>query len=145
MITSPAGIALIQEFEGCWLRAYRCPAGILTIGYGHTGPDVKAGQVISHSEADDLLRDDLRKFESGVSSYIGDTPTTQNQFDAMVCLAFNIGLGAFKKSSVLREHCKPDHAKAADAFLLWNKGGGRVLPGLVRRRNAERVLYMGAA
>jgi len=143
MITSPAGIALIQEFEGCILKAYRCPAGVLTIGYGHTGPDVKSGMVISHNEADDLLRDDLKIFERNVSSLVGDAPTSQNQFDAMVCLAFNIGVSAFRKSSVLREHCKPDYTRAADSFLLWNKAGGKILQGLVRRRKAERALYLG--
>ena len=89
-----AGLVLIQSFEGLRLTAYRCPAGVWTIGYGHTGPDVNPGQRITPAEAEALLRGDLDRFESGVAAAVGNAPTTDNQFAAMVSLAFNIGLGA---------------------------------------------------
>ena len=142
MNINQAGIDLIKHYEGCRLTAYRCPAGILTIGFGHTGPDVRSGQVITEEQAEALLRQDLGKFEEGVSHSLGDAITTESQFSAMVCLAFNIGLGAFKSSSVLRYHRDNKPNSAAQSFLMWNKGGGIVLAGLTRRRNAERELYL---
>ncbi len=137
-----AGLALIKSFEGVRLSAYRCPAGVWTIGYGHTGPDVRPGQTITLPEADALLRGDLDSFASGVERALGDAPTTDNQFGAMVSLAFNIGVGAFQRSTVLRMHRAGNPQRAAAAFLLWVKGGDRTLPGLVRRRTAERALYL---
>lgn len=134
-----AGLALIQQFEGCKLVAYLCPAHVWTVGYGHTGPDVHPGMAITQAEADSLLRDDLDRFEHAVDLAAPGAP--QAMFDAMVALAFNIGVGAFLKSSVLRLHKAGDHRRAAEAFGLWNKGGGRVLAGLVRRRAAEAELY----
>lgn len=139
-----SGLALIKSFEGLRLTAYKCPAGVWTIGYGHTGPDVRPGMVITTQEADALLKGDLDRFESGVDAAIGQTPTTSNQFSAMVSLAFNIGLGAFQRSTVLRQHKTGHYNLAAAAFLMWVKGGGRTLPGLVRRRTAERALYLRA-
>lgn len=139
-----AGLDLIKSFEGLRLSAYRCPAGVWTIGYGHTGPDVKTGQHITPAEAEALLRGDLDRFESGVNSFLDAAPTTDNQFAAMVSLAFNIGLGAFQRSTVLRQHKAGNRQRAAAAFLMWVKGGGRTLPGLVRRRTAERALYLRA-
>lgn len=142
MKTNPAGIALIKQFEGVKLEAYTCPAGIWTIGYGHTGPEVHKGQVITQAEADRILVADLAKFEKGIGAFIGTAHTTENQFAAMVALAFNIGVGAFGKSSVLRHHNQGNTELAAESFLLWNKAGGAVLPGLNRRRKAERELYL---
>lgn len=139
-----AGLTLIKSFEGLRLSAYRCPAGVWTIGYGHTGPDVRPGMRITEAEAEALLRGDLDRFESGVLAGIDAAPTTDNQFAAMVSLAFNIGLGAFNKSTVLRQHTAGNTQRAAAAFLLWVKGGGKTLPGLVRRRTAERALYLRA-
>lgn len=136
-----AGLALIKEFEGLRLKAYLCPARVWTIGYGSTGPHVQPGMVITEAQADDLLQRDLDRFEDAVAKV---TPgATQNQFDAMVCLAFNIGTGAFLKSSVLRLHLAEDHRAAAEAFSKWVYAGGRVLPGLQRRRAAEARLYRG--
>jgi lysozyme len=134
-----AGIELIKSFEGLRLKAYRCSAGVLTIGYGHTS-GVTEGQEIDEAEAERLLREDIAEFEAGVLRVATDP--TPNQFSAMVSLAFNIGLAAFGRSTVLRKHNAGDHADAAEAFMLWNKAGGRVLQGLIRRRAAERALYL---
>lgn len=134
------GMGLLKMFEGLRLKAYVCPAGVWTIGYGSTGSHVKPGMVITEDEAEDLKRRDLVRFERAVQQNAGRC--SQNEFDAMVCLAFNIGIGGFLRSSVLRHHKSGNKQKAANAFLLWNKGGGRVLRGLVRRREAERALYL---
>lgn len=135
-----AGLALIKQFEGLRLKAYLCPANVWTVGYGSTGSHVKQGMVITEAEAEALLRDDLERFEAGVDKLAGDA--TDNQFSAMVSLAFNIGLDAFERSTVLKRHKLGNHMGAANAFLLWNRGGGRILKGLVRRREAERALYL---
>lgn len=137
-----AGLALIKAFEGLRLAAYRCPAGVWTIGYGHTGPDVKPGRRITAAEAEALLRGDLDRFESSVERALNGVVTTENQFAALVSLAYNIGLGGFGRSTVLRLHRTGKFTLAANAFLLWVKAGGRSLPGLVRRRTAERALYL---
>lgn len=134
-----AGIDLVKQFEGLRLKAYRCPAGVLTIGYGSTGSHVREGQIITEAQADALLRSDLRRFEDCVAK---EAPAaTENQFSAMVALAFNIGTAAFRDSTVLRKHRAGDYAGAADAFAMWTKAGGRELAGLVRRRAAEAQLY----
>ena len=145
MKTSAAGRKLIKDFESLSLTAYVCPAGKLTIGYGHTGPDVTDGQVITAAQAESILKTDLAKFEGAVTSMCPET--TQSQFDAMVCLAFNIGGANFKKSSVARLHNSKDYTGAARAFSLWNKAtnadGKKVeLRGLTRRRAAEAALYL---
>ena len=137
-----AGLALIKSFEGLRLTAYQCPAGIWTVGYGHTGPDVYRDDTIRETEAEYLLKGDLLKFEHGVEEFLDGVPASFNEFSAMVSLAFNIGLGNFRKSSVLKFHKQGKKAFAANAFLLWVKGGGKKLPGLVRRRVAERKLYV---
>jgi len=146
MKTNAAGIALIKGFEKLALTAYRCPAGVLTIGYGSTGPHVREGMVITEQRAEELFRDDLARFEREVSKRIGGTGN-RNQFSAMVSLCFNIGPKNFAGSSVLRLHKEGDHAKAAECFLLWNKATGadgkkRELKGLTRRRAAEAALYL---
>lgn len=137
-----AGVDLIKSFEGLRTRAYRDPVGILTIGYGSTGAHVRPAMSITEAEAEALLRKDLARFEAGVHVYVGDAPTTENEFSAMVSLAFNIGLGAFRKSTVLRQHKAGRKTLAAAAFLMWVRAGKRTLKGLVRRRNAERRLYL---
>ena len=143
MQTSAAGIALIKSFEGCKLGAYYDSVGVLTIGYGDTGPDVKPGLVISQEEADRRFAGRLsREFEPGVRAAIEDAPTTQGQFDAMVSLAYNIGVGGFKGSTVARMHKAGNYTAAAEAFSLWVKANGRVLAGLVRRRGEEAKLYL---
>lgn len=133
------GLALIKEFEGLELKAYLCPAGVWTIGYGSTGPHVKPGMVISEAQADELLQRDLDRFEDAVCK--SAPGASAGQFDAMVGLSFNIGIGAFLKSSVLRLHRAGEYRGAAEAFGMWIKAGGRVLPGLQRRRGREADLY----
>ena len=135
------GLALIKEFEGCRLDAYLCPAGVPTIGYGIT-KGVKLGQHISQGEADEMLLEEVENFALGVEKLIGTAKTSENQFSAMVALAYNIGLGAFGGSTVLKRHKIGNPVGAANAFLMWTKGGGKILPGLMRRREAERKLYL---
>ncbi len=146
MIVSPNGRALIERNEGLRLEAYPDPGtggDPWTIGYGDTGPDVVPGLVITKDEADRRLSVRLgREFGATVNSVIGSVPTTQNQFDAMVSLCYNIGTGGFRGSTVAHEHVLGNHAAAAEAFLNWTRGGGRVLDGLVRRRHEEQGLYL---
>lgn len=134
-----AARAIIQDSEGLRLEAYRCPAGRWTIGYGHTG-DVKEGDRITRHQAEVILELDLERFEVGVDKLAPGA--NANQFGAMVSLAFNVGLNAFARSSVLREHLAGRHHAAAVGFSSWVRGGGRVLPGLVRRRAREAALYL---
>ncbi len=138
-----AALDLIKGCEGLDLRAYHDSVGVLTIGYGHTGPDVTPGKRVSKDQAEALLRADLAHFEDGVDDALDENAdTTDNQFGAMVSLAFNVGLGAFRHSTVLRDHNAGEYAAAANAFLLFNKAGGNVLTGLDRRRHMERALYL---
>lgn len=139
----PRGLALIKQFEGLELKAYLCPAKVWTIGYGSTGPHVQPGQVITEAQADALLQRDLDRFEDAVAKAC---PTaTQNQFDAMVSLAFNIGIGAFLGSTLLKLHKAGDHRRAVEAFGSWVNAGRRRLEGLVRRRAAEAAVYRSVA
>jgi lysozyme len=143
--TNAAGYALIEQWEAVKLTAYRDIAGVWTIGYGHTG-GVQKGQVISSDQAYQLLCADLRVFEDFVDARCGDAPTTDNQFAAMVSLAFNIGNGGFQGSTVLRQHKDGNYGAAAGAFLLWDKahvnGQLMVVKGLLNRRMAEQNLYL---
>lgn len=134
------GLALIKSFEGLRLTSYKCPADVWTVGYGSTGPHVKPNTTITEAQADKLLQDDLDRFEASVARHAPNA--TQNQFDAMVSLAFNIGTGAFEKSTLLRKFKAGDVAGAAAGFAAWKNAGGRELPGLVRRRAAERALFV---
>lgn len=138
MKTSPKGIQLIKSFEGFSGKAYTCPGGVLTIGYGFTA-GVKPGDTMTKSQADARLSRELREYEAAVEA-AGDA--NQNEFDAMVSLCWNIGPGNFAKSTVCKAHRRGDHAAAARAFQLWNKSGGKVLAGLTRRRAAEAALYL---
>lgn len=140
MNLSPKGLALIREHEGLRTQAYRCAAGVWTIGYGSTGPHVTRGLLISAEQAEILLRIDLVRFEAAVRRFA--LPASQNQYDALVSLAFNIGVDAFARSTLLRRHIACDFAGAAAEFGRWTKAKGRELPGLVRRRAAERALYL---
>lgn len=147
MKTSNAGLDLIQKWEGRKLTAYRCPAGVLTIGYGHTSaagePKVHEGMKITAEDAEAILVRDLVKYEAAVNKALTRTPS-QPQFDAMVSLCFNIGGGAFAGSTLVRRFNAGDNAGTADAFLMWNKAGGRVLKGLENRRKDERALFLKA-
>lgn len=138
--TSRPGVDLIKRFEGCHLRAYLCPAGVWTIGYGHTGPDVREGKQITLEEADRLLQADLRHFERRVQQLV-TAPLTQGQFDALVSFAYNVGLGALERSTLLKKLNAEDYRAAAAQFSLWTKAAGRDLPGLVRRRREEKAMF----
>lgn len=143
MNISQKGIDLIKSFEGYSEKAYPDPATgskPYTIGYGTT-TGVTPDMVVSQEQAEQLLRKDLNKFESGVSALL-TSPTTQPQFDAMVSLAYNIGLGNFEKSTLLRKHNAKCYQCAASQFPVWNRAAGKVMNGLTRRRNAERDMYM---
>lgn len=133
-------LQLIKHFEGCCLKAYRCPAGVLTIGYGHTGSSVKEGLEISQEQAEIILRHDLERFESAVHECV-KVPLEQGQFDALVSFAFNCGAGALKSSTLLKKLNGKDVIGAAQEFHKWNKARGKVLKGLVRRRKAEAHLF----
>lgn len=134
-----AGLALIKQFEGLRLKAYLCPAKVWTIGYGSTGAHVRAGLTITEAEAEALLRKDLARFEAAVDA--ATATASQREFDAMVSFAFNVGIQAFNRSTILQKHRAGDYGGAAAEFARWNKAGGRVLPGLSRRRAAEAALY----
>ena len=139
---SEAGLALIKSFEGCRLTAYKClpTEQYYTIGWGHYGPDVGAEQTITQEQADDMLRSDLCRYEAYVndSGYCPQTDIlNQAQFDALVSFCYNCGPGCL--DSLCHDNATLD-AMAAD-MLAYNKGGGKVLPGLVRRRQAEVDLF----
>lgn len=134
------GINLIKKFEGLELEAYLCPAGVWTIGYGHT-KGVKKGQVITQLEADNLLKEDLSSFEKGVTSLIKSN-INQNQFDALVSFAFNLGLANLKSSTLLKKvNANPNDRTIVDEFLKWVYAKKVFLEGLHRRRQAEANLY----
>ena len=139
MKTSPKGIALIKEFEGLRLKAYLCPGGVWTIGYGHTA-GVKPGMVISEAQAEEYLKADLISFERYLNGL--GLALNQNQFDALVSLIYNIGIGNFQKSTLLRKaRINANDNSIMDEFLRWVYSRGRVLPGLQRRRLREMKLY----
>lgn len=131
---------LIQEFEGLKLKAYLCPAGVWTIGFGSTGADIKRGTVWTRKQADDRLKADVERFAAGVAKIAGKT--TQGQFDALVSFAYNCGLSSLASSTLLKRHIAGDPAGAAGQFTRWNKADGKVLAGLTRRRGIEAALYL---
>ena len=140
MKTSDVGIELIKKYEGCVLKAYKCPSGVWTIGYGHTN-GVKSGMQITKTQALDYLKQDLSTFENVVTNYV-KVPLNQNQFDALVSFSFNCGTGALKTSTLLQKLNSSDYNGAANEFLKWNKSNGKVLNGLVRRRQEEKELFL---
>lgn len=149
MKLSDAGIDLIAKFEGRRLTVYADPVGLPSVGIGHllTAAERKKwpiGTKLTAAEVDALFRKDVERFEVAVASKV-KVPLHQNQFDALVSLAFNIGTGAFSGSSLLRLLNNHLYTAAAEQFLAWNKAGGRVLPGLNRRRQAERELFLTAS
>ena len=139
MNTSPKGIALIKEFEGLRLKAYLCPGGVWTIGYGHTA-GVKPGMVISEAQAEEYLKADLISFERYLNGL--GLALNQNQFDALISFIYNVGTGNFSNSTLLRKvRANPQENSIMDEFLRWVYSKGRVLPGLQRRRLDEMKLY----
>ena len=145
MKVNAEGYALIKRFEGCRLKSYRCPSNVATIGYGNTfyenGDKVKDGDVITQARAEELAKFIIDQFAVSITPFILQ-PLNDNQFSACVSLAYNIGTGGFKRSSVFKKlNVNPTDATIADSFRLWNKGGGKILAGLTKRREAEIQLY----
>jgi lysozyme len=147
MKLSDDGYRLIRSFEGYHKRlpdgrclAYRCPANKWTIGYGCT-EGVKEGMIWTEAEAEENLRKEIAKFEAGVTRLV-TTEINQNEFDSLTSFAYNCGLGALKKSALLKKLNKGDKIGAAREFAKWRRGGGRVLPGLVSRRERETALFL---
>lgn len=136
MKTSKKGIALIKKYEGCLLNAYKCPSGVWTIAYGHT-QGVKQGDTITKSKAESLLKSDLKIYESKVMKYDNIYHFNQNQFDALVSFCFNVG-----NIDTLTRKGTRTIKEIADSILLYNKGGGTVLAGLVKRRKEEQALFL---
>lgn len=135
-ITSQTGINLIKKFEGCRLTAYKCAAGVWTIGYGHTN-GVKAGQTITSAQAELYLKKDLKKFEDKVNKYNSKYNWQQNEFDALVSFAYNVG-----SIDQLTANGTRSKSIIADKILLYNKAGGKILNGLTTRRKTERELFL---
>jgi len=145
MKLSDAGIALIKEMEGLRLDAYPDPAtggDPWTIGYGHTGPDVRQGLMITAETAEELLRLDCAKFEDCVTDAV-EVELAQHQFDALVSFAFNLGCGALMASTLLKLLNAGNFAAAEAQFTRWNRAAGKVMGGLTRRRLAEAEMFHG--
>lgn len=143
--TSTKGRDLIKTFEGLRLKAYDDGVGVWTIGYGTTiypnGVKVKRGDVITEAQAEVYLQHDLKRFEDAVNRSVL-VPLNQNQFDALVSLVYNIGIGAFEKSTLLRKLNGGHYIDAANQFDVWRMAGGKVMQGLVNRRAKEKVLFL---
>lgn len=166
MKTSDKGIHLMHQFEGYRDRPYKCSASIWTVGYGHAMyadqlrlPNVRKpgyegmirndyklkeadNRVWSKPELEDLFKSDLVVFERGVLRLAPNLDGNQAKFDACVCLSYNIGLGNFQRSTVRQKILRSEWENAAEAFLAWSKAGGKVLKGLLRRREAEKALFL---
>jgi lysozyme len=142
-VTSEEGISLIKKFEGCELEAYQCSANVWTIGYGHTR-DISEGDSCTQAEADEMLVDDLQEFEGYVNELV-DAELTQSQFDALVAWTYNLGPTNLKSSTLLKRLNEGDMADVPHQIRRWNKAGGKVLDGLIRRREAEALLFQGEA
>tara|TARA_R110000787_G_scaffold273283_1_gene380959 strand:+ start:97 stop:540 length:444 start_codon:yes stop_codon:yes gene_type:complete len=141
MNISKEGLSLIKKFEGCELEAYKCAAGVLTIGYGST-KGVKKGDTITQEEADKLLLHEMEEYEGYVNKLV-EVDLSQNQFDALVSWVFNLGPANLKASTLLKVLNSKDYEGVPAQIQRWNKAGGKVLEGLIRRRNAEALLFEG--
>ncbi len=133
-------LALTEQFEGCRLTAYQDVAGVWTIGYGHTGPEVSTGLTITKDQAAQLLQNDVASAAACVNQAVA-LALNQDEFDALVDFVFNIGRGAFQGSTMLRDLNSGDFADAAEQFDKWDHAGGKVVAGLLRRRQAEQALF----
>ena len=147
MRVSDEGIKLIKHFEGIHKKPYICPAGYWTVGVGHLiSRDAKLPfewfRVLSPGEIDDLLRKDLRRFELGVLRMLGTVQPSQSEFDALVSFSFNLGLGCFQRSTVRSAFIRGDKKRSGEVLLKYRRAGGKILQGLVRRRQAELALLM---
>ena len=141
METSNEGISLIQKFEGCELEAYQCSAGVWTIGYGHT-KDVLEGMTITKEQAEQMLVDELHEYENYINEYV-TVALSQNQFDALVSWVYNLGPANLKSSTMLKVLNSGEYEDVPAQIKRWNKAGGKVLEGLIRRREAEACLFQG--
>lgn len=145
MKTSKNGIQLIKSFEGCRLKAYKCPANVWTIGIGHTGTvngkPITEGMTITELMAETLLAIDLQKFENAINTKV-KKPLTQNEFDGIVSFVFNVGIGAFEQSTMLKLLNQGNFELAAKQFDRWIYAKGKVLNGLKQRRAAEKALFL---
>lgn len=135
------GLNLLKTFEGCRLTSYRDIGGILTIGYGHTGSNVYEGQHITQDQADSLLLSDIAKCEEALNKLI-NVPVTSNQFSALICLVFNIGIEAFSRSTLLKLINLNKMKEAAEQFIRWDHVNGKQVEGLRQRRLSERRLFL---
>ena len=146
MRISEAGVDLIKSFEGLKLEAYQDSKGVWTIGWGHTGPvngeKIAAGLTITKQDAEELIYNDIAQFEDGVNKLTCELDITQGMFDALVCFAYNVGLGNLAKSTLLKLLKQNKVLEASEQFKVWNKSGGKELAGLTRRRNAEAELFL---
>jgi len=147
MRVSDEGIKLIKHFEGVHKKPYICPAGYWTVGVGHLiSRDAKLPfewfRILSPGEIDDLLRKDLRRFELGVLRMLGTVQPSQSEFDALVSFSFNLGLGCFQRSTVRSAFIRGDKKRSGEVLLKYRRAGGKILQGLVRRRQAELALLM---
>lgn len=135
------GLELIKSFEGLRLKAYRDQVGVWTIGYGHTGPEVTQGYTVTEDEANSLFEADIEKFESGVVDLVLPL-LNSNQFSALVSFAYNLGIGSLKRSTLLELVNESEFEAASREFLKWSHAGSKVDLGLVKRRKAERDLFL---
>jgi lysozyme len=140
MKISNNGLNLIKHFEGMELEAYKCPAGVWTIGYGHIKTAVE-GMTITEAEANEMLIEEMVEYENYIINAV-DVDLTQNQFDAMVSWVYNLGSGNLRTSTLLKVLNSGDYAGVPEQMLRWNKAGGKVLEGLTRRRQAEADLFI---
>jgi lysozyme len=141
MHISEEGLSLIKKFEGCELKAYRCAANVLTIGYG-TIKDVTEDMEITKEEAESLLKEEMHEYEGYINDMV-KVPLEQNQFDAMVSWVFNLGSGNLSSSTLLKKLNDSEYDEVPAQIKRWNKAGGKVLDGLIRRREAEALLFEG--
>ncbi len=138
-----AGIALLKSFEGCKLKAYKDVRGILTIGYGHTGADVEPDMEINQAAAEAFLKKDLEWAASQVEKAL-KLPVSDNEFAAVVCFAFNVGVHSCVNSTLMKLLNAGKHKEASEQFVRWDMSNGHVVTGLLRRRLAERDLFLKA-
>ena len=141
MKTSEDGLQRLEDYEGIRYVAYKCSAGIWTIGVGHTGPEVVEGLRATPEQVDAWLREDVVEAEDAINRLV-KVPLKQNQFDALVSFVYNVGAGAFSKSTMLRKLNAGDYAGAANEFPRWINAGGKPVEGLRRRREAERKHFL---
>ncbi len=133
------GIDLIKHFEGCELNAYKCPAGVWTIGYGHI-KGVSEGMSITQEQAEQMLLDELKEYENYINELV-TVSLSQNQFDALVSWVYNLGPANLQSSTLLKVLNSGDYSGVPAQIERWNKAGGKVLEGLIRRREAESALF----